>query len=43
VTGKSDHAHIVTEVFSAELSANTELASELENFFLKLDVPKALS
>ena len=38
VAGKADHADVVSEIFAAELGAETDFARCLEEFFLQLEI-----
>ena len=41
--GKPDHAHVVAEIFAAELRADAELLRELMNFLLEREIAKRMS
>jgi len=43
MAGKSDHTHIVAEVLTSKLSANSHLLRQLEDFSLPFEVSESTS
>ena len=41
--GQPDDPHVVTEVFAAELGADTELAGHLEDLSFQIAIPESLA
>ena len=43
MAGESDYSNIVAEVLTAELCADTECASEFQNFFFKFYIAEGVA